>query len=144
MMACWNQVPRAASLDSREGKRLQTAKRRWRSRVSIPVPPACEAGALPFELHPPFVTLQCSRTTQNHLHASVPKLTPEVGFEPTTFSLGGRRAIHCATQARVKNDHMKAHYRQNKLGRLTTTKKGVEDQGIDPCASCMLSRRSTI
>ena len=24
----------------------------WRSRVSIPVPPACEAGALPFELHP--------------------------------------------------------------------------------------------
>jgi hypothetical protein len=27
------------------------------------------------------------------------KWTPEVGFEPTTFSLGGRRAIHCATQA---------------------------------------------
>ena len=24
----------------------------WRSRVSIPVPPACKAGALPFELHP--------------------------------------------------------------------------------------------
>ena len=25
--------------------------------------------------------------------------TPEAGFEPATFCLGGRRAIHCATQA---------------------------------------------
>ena len=29
-----------------------TQKKLWRSRVSIPVPPACKAGALPFELHP--------------------------------------------------------------------------------------------
>jgi hypothetical protein len=29
-----------------------TTTKRWRSRVSIPVPPACEAGALPCELHP--------------------------------------------------------------------------------------------
>jgi hypothetical protein len=29
-----------------------TTKKVWRSRVSIPVPPACKAGALPFELHP--------------------------------------------------------------------------------------------
>ena len=26
-------------------------KKKWKSRVSILVPPACEAGALPFELH---------------------------------------------------------------------------------------------
>ena len=37
-------------------------------------------------------------TTRPNLH-SVVKRTPEAGFEPATFSLGGRRAIHCATQA---------------------------------------------
>jgi hypothetical protein len=30
-------------------------KKWWRSRVSIPVPPACKAGALPLELHPQLV-----------------------------------------------------------------------------------------
>ena len=32
----------------------ETSKKKivWRSRVSIPVHPACKAGALPFELHP--------------------------------------------------------------------------------------------
>jgi hypothetical protein len=31
---------------------MKTNKNSWRSRVSIPVHPACKAGALPFELHP--------------------------------------------------------------------------------------------
>jgi hypothetical protein len=30
-------------------------KKKWRSRVSIPVPSACKADALPFELHPLIV-----------------------------------------------------------------------------------------
>jgi hypothetical protein len=33
---------------------VEQEKRIWRSRVSIPVPPACKAGALPFELHPRY------------------------------------------------------------------------------------------
>ena len=33
-------------------------KKKWRCRASIPVPLACKASALPFELHPPdFITL---------------------------------------------------------------------------------------
>ena len=36
---------------SRASKAMRP-KKVWRSRVSIPVPPACKAGALPFELHP--------------------------------------------------------------------------------------------
>ena len=31
------------------------------------------------------------------------KSTSEAGFEPATFSLGGRRAIHCATQTGSSN-----------------------------------------
>ena len=34
------------------GKVVSWTKMRWRRRVSIPLPPACEAGALPSELHP--------------------------------------------------------------------------------------------
>ena len=31
--------------------------KKWRSRVSIPVPSACKADALPFELHPHITNL---------------------------------------------------------------------------------------
>ncbi len=36
-----------------------------------------------------------------HTTREAEKTVPEAGFEPATFSLGGRRAIHCATQAHV-------------------------------------------
>jgi hypothetical protein len=33
-------------------------KKTWRCRVSNPVPPACKAGALPFELHPHLIIVE--------------------------------------------------------------------------------------
>lgn len=33
-----------------------------------------------------------------------------MGFEPTTFALGGRRAIHCATSANNDSDISKNIY----------------------------------
>ena len=46
----------------------QATKRRWRSRVSIPVPPACEAGALPFELHPPLSMIYTPNSNKYKTH----------------------------------------------------------------------------
>ena len=49
-------------------------KKKWRSRVSIPVPSACKADALPFELHPQVVNQKkkrrgwCENRTRDLLH----------------------------------------------------------------------------
>ena len=38
-------------------------------------------------------------------HLTIPgKTTSEAGFEPATFCLGGRRAIHCATRTLIGGD----------------------------------------
>ena len=42
----------------------------WRIRVSIPVPPACEAGALPFELIPCYYNPFIRHTSNNLLTKS--------------------------------------------------------------------------
>ena len=44
--------PRVVALLPLHNEQTHGTKKVWRSRVSIPVPPACKAGALPFELHP--------------------------------------------------------------------------------------------
>ena len=52
----------------------------WRSRVSIPVPPACKAGALPFELHPHVSVI--SSALQKPILTILKSKRAEGGFEP--------------------------------------------------------------
>ena len=49
--------------------------KKWRIWVSIPVPPACKAGALPFELIPLMVDLEHNTILGNmYIHCSYKKL----------------------------------------------------------------------
>ena len=95
------------------------AKQIWRSRVSIPLPPACKAGALPCELHPRMYLLmkracanresnpalnlgklQCYRYTIGANVLCLPaniKLKSQGGLEPPTPRSEVWCAIHCAT-----------------------------------------------
>ena len=60
--------PALSTLNREESIIGQVEKRRWRSRVSIPVPPACEAGALPFELHPPLSMIYTPNSNKYKTH----------------------------------------------------------------------------
>ena len=67
----------------------------WRYRVSIPVPRACKARALPIELYPHH------RFNYDTLarYKNIDETTLLTGFEPATTGLEVQCAIHCATRA---------------------------------------------
>ena len=72
--------------------------------------------------------------------AKTQKKAPEVGFEPTTFPLGGGRAIHCATQARWSGV---GHFKSKECMRHWWTHPKEPYVGIEPTTSRLLSECST-
>ena len=66
---------------SSETDKKNETKKVWRSRVSIPVPPACKAGALPFELHPQR-SAETEGTTSKVLSYRAKRDLRQPGVEP--------------------------------------------------------------
>ena len=87
-----------------------------------------------------------SRPRQAQSHHLISKGKGRAGVEPATY----RAATNCSTTELTpqptaqpaSSSHLVAGTRVGE--QLRSTKKSVEEQGIDPCASCMQSRRSTI
>ena len=81
----------------------QKKKKTWRIRASIPVPPACEAGALPFELIPQTHLKQASCEGNNCTCVSTPRnLKLDVKFP---FPCSGLPL--CQNEPPCKTFHMK-------------------------------------
>jgi hypothetical protein len=111
---------------ARPKQQTKARQKMWRSRVSIPVPPACKAGALPFELHP--------------------QGRQEYATKGDTIHSSGEQKENCAN--RESNPALKLGklqcYRYTIGARLVkVTKVGVEEQGFDPCACRLRTDRST-
>ena len=110
---------------SRASKAMRP-KKVWRSRVSIPVPPACKAGALPFELHPRRLAVSLAQTHTQVLYHGAKRQLRQPGVEP-----GAK-----AWEASMLPIH---HWRSL----LEMHKSRLEEQGFDPCACRLRTDRST-
>ena len=72
-------------------------------------------------------------------HLSQSTLTIIDALQTDSLSVGGvRNPTQFPTHLEVQFEPRTVPYRRGE------NLKGVEEQGIDPCASCMQSRRSTI
>jgi hypothetical protein len=77
---------------------------------------ACQVmdpGSIPGERNFLFFFVSAKRKSTEMLCSHLPlpsKTTSEAGFEPATFCLGGRRAIHCATRTDIGGERGSCGY----------------------------------